>query len=61
MLWCALNARQVFTAAEAFGSARTKMASLGFKVNDEESGLVFRPNAPVEVSCGASNRAPGLL
>ena len=40
----------VFSAADAFGSTLSKLKELGFTVNMETSELVYRANAPVEVS-----------
>lgn len=50
VMWLILHCRsQVFTSVEGFVGARAKLVEAGFKVNMEESNLVFKPNAPVEV------------
>ncbi|KAG1678986.1 hypothetical protein FOA52_013049 [Chlamydomonas sp. UWO 241] len=51
----------VFTAVEAYGSASAKLKELGFKVNTEESELVYRANAPVEVDDDAFHKCEALI
>lgn len=40
---------QVFVPVESFASAKTALRGLGMNVNEEESDLVFKAAAPVEV------------
>ncbi len=40
---------QFFTSVESWARAKARLAELGLRVNEEESGLVFRASAPVEV------------
>lgn len=44
------SAFTVFSASDAFGSTLSKLRELGFAVNAEESELVYRSNASVEVN-----------
>lgn len=51
----------VFTASDAFGSTLSKLKELGLTVNMESSELVYRANAPVEVSDEDFVKCEGLM
>ncbi len=40
---------QVFTSVEAYVTAKAALAGAGFPINEEESGLVYKAQTPVEV------------
>ncbi|PNW86836.1 hypothetical protein CHLRE_02g097550v5 [Chlamydomonas reinhardtii] len=52
---------KLFVPVEAFSSTKTAMRGLGFSVNEEDSDLVFRAAAPVEVDDEAFARNEALV
>eukprot|EP00199_Chlamydomonas_sp_CCMP681_P005403 CAMPEP_0119104784 /NCGR_PEP_ID=MMETSP1180-20130426/2909_1 /TAXON_ID=3052 ORGANISM="Chlamydomonas cf sp, Strain CCMP681" /NCGR_SAMPLE_ID=MMETSP1180 /ASSEMBLY_ACC=CAM_ASM_000741 /LENGTH=260 /DNA_ID=CAMNT_0007089625 /DNA_START=155 /DNA_END=938 /DNA_ORIENTATION=+ len=52
---------KVFTSVEEFINAKKKLISLGFKVDQEATGLVYKPNAAVEVDDEAFAKCEALL
>eukprot|EP00197_Chlamydomonas_leiostraca_P013594 CAMPEP_0202859040 /NCGR_PEP_ID=MMETSP1391-20130828/1330_1 /ASSEMBLY_ACC=CAM_ASM_000867 /TAXON_ID=1034604 /ORGANISM="Chlamydomonas leiostraca, Strain SAG 11-49" /LENGTH=269 /DNA_ID=CAMNT_0049538041 /DNA_START=62 /DNA_END=871 /DNA_ORIENTATION=- len=52
---------KVFTSVEGLVGARAKLAQLGFAVNVEESDLVYKPNALVDVDDDAFAKCEALV
>ena len=55
------TAFNVYTAADAFGSTLSALRDLKFSINAEESELVYRSNAPVEVNDEDYAKCEGLM
>ena len=52
---------QVFTSVEGFSTAKAALEAQGLKVNHEESELVFKAAAPVEVGGWGHHLTPAHL
>ncbi|GLC47402.1 hypothetical protein PLESTB_001960000 [Pleodorina starrii] len=52
---------KVFVPVEAFAAAKGTLRQLGFSVNEEDSDLVFKAAAPVEVDDEAFSRCEALV
>eukprot|EP00877_Chromochloris_zofingiensis_P013246 jgi/Chrzof1/8175/Cz03g00150.t1 len=52
---------KVYTQADQFGSTVAKLRDLGFTINSEESELVYRPTAEVEVDDESFSRCEAMM